>query len=263
MREVVIAMAKLAGIHKALHSALNEDISRSRNGKDRLFAQNFDPEKVGHYFTQANAQLEILKRCMPDWFGDFHALPLIPETKMAIGFSGDEVLHFSRGQMERLSRDIDEVFEIRANSEHTNKFVESGPRRVFISHGRAKDWYEVQGHIEKDLGLETLELAQEPSLGQTVIEKLEINATLCDVAVIVMSGDDTDDAGKARTRENVMHETGYFQARYGRNRVVLLHEEGVNVPSNLGGIVYVPYPKAMPGASFGALDRELKAIYKI
>lgn len=167
----------------------------------------------------------------------------------------------TRGQMERLSRDIGEVFEIRASSEHAAPVVLAPPRRVFISHGRAKDWYEVQSHIEKDLKLDTLELAQEPSRGQTVIEKLEMNSGACDVAVIVMSGDDTDEAGQVRTRENVMHETGYFQARYGRHRVVLLHEDGVNVPSNLGGIVYVPYPTATPSAAFGLLDRELKAIY--
>src|ERR1700761_5843753 len=36
-----------------------------------------------------------------------------------------------------------------------------------------------------------------------------------------------------RVRENVMHEIGFFQGSYGRTFVVLLHEEGVNVPTNL------------------------------
>lgn len=261
MSEISIAMAKLAGIQKAVQSALYEDISRHRNSKEPQFPSTFDPEKVGHYFNQSSAQLGVLKKCMPEWYGDFHALPSEPETLMAPTQNGAQPMHFSRGQMERLSRDIGEVFEIRASSEHAAPVVLAPPRRVFISHGRAKDWYEVQSHIEKDLKLDTLELAQEPSRGQTVIEKLEMNSGACDVAVIVMSGDDTDEAGQVRTRENVMHETGYFQARYGRHRVVLLHEDGVNVPSNLGGIVYVPYPTATPSAAFGLLDRELKAIY--
>jgi hypothetical protein len=42
----------------------------------------------------------------------------------------------------------------------------------------------------------------------------------------------------------------------------LLHEEGVNVPANLAGIVYVPYPKGLVSAAFGVMARELKAIYR-
>jgi len=78
-----------------------------------------------------------------------------------------------------------------------------------------------------------------------------------------MTGDDMTNQDEARVRENVMHEIGYFQGRYGRNRVVLLHEESVNVPTNLAGVAYVPFPKGNVEAGFHVLQRELKAIYKI
>ena len=135
-------------------------------------------------------------------------------------------------------------------------------RRVFISHGRSADWREVQAYVEKDVGLATLELAQEPSAGQTIIEKLENNASSCDSAVIVMTGDDIDASGQVRARENVMHEIGFFQAKYGRSRVCLLHEEAVSIPTNLSGVVYVPFPEGNIAASFGVLNRELKAMYR-
>jgi len=99
-------------------------------------------------------------------------------------------------------------------------------------------------------------------MGQTVIEKLENNASSCDSAVIVMTGDDIDANGQARARENVMHEIGFFQAKYGRRRVALLHEEAVSIPTNLSGVVYVPFPKGNIAASFGVLSRELKAMYR-
>lgn len=134
-------------------------------------------------------------------------------------------------------------------------------RRVFISHGRSKDWLEVQVHIEKDMKIQSLELAQEANQGRTVIEKLEAGASSCDGAVIVMSGDDLDSEGKVRVRENVMHEIGFFHGRYGRSRMILLHEESVSVPTNLAGVVYVPYPKGMIHATFGVLDRELRHMY--
>ena len=109
----------------------------------------------------------------------------------------------------------------------------------------------------------TIELEQQPSGGRTLIEKLDDNAARCDSAVVVMTGDDLANEDEARVRENVMHELGFFQGRYGRDRVVLLHEDGVHTPSNLGGVVYVPYPKGRVDAGFHVLQRELKAIYKL
>jgi predicted nucleotide-binding protein len=63
-----------------------------------------------------------------------------------------------------------------------------------------------------------------------------------------------------RVRENVMHEIGFFQGRYGRKAVILLHEEGVNIPSNLGGVAYVPFPRGRIEAGFHVLQRELRTI---
>ena len=43
---------------------------------------------------------------------------------------------------------------------------------------------------------------------------------------------------KPRTRQNVVFETGYFIGKLGRNRVVILSDNGVEMPLDLGGIVY-------------------------
>lgn len=172
---------------------------------------------------------------------------------------GPYVMRFGRAQLERLLRDIDQVFEIRANTELAQPAA-SPARCVFITHGRAQDWRAVQAYIEKDAKLPTIELAQEPNSGQTIIEKLETGAAKCDSAVIVMTGDDL--AGdEVRVRENVMHEIGYFHGRYGRKRVVLLHEDGVHVPTNLAGVAYVPFPKGNIEAGLHVLRRELDTMY--
>ncbi len=262
MNDVSIAMAKLAGIQKSVRSALTEDQGRNPGGIPQ-YARSFKPSDVGYYFTQAALQLEVLKNSLPEWFGDFPVLSSEPEMQMIATAAEQKPMHFSRAQLERLSRDIDHLFEIRANCQPAPTQRKEPVMRTFISHGRSKDWYEVQAHLERDLLLKTMELAQEPSKGQTIVEKLEINSDQCDSAVIVMSGDDADDGGQIRVRENVMHEIGFFQAKYGRHRVILLHEEGVNVPTNLSGIVYVAYPKGLVAATFGVLDRELKAIYRL
>ena len=60
-----------------------------------------------------------------------------------------------------------------------------------------------------------------------------------------------------------MHEIGLFQGRYGRQRVVLLHEEGVSIPTNLAGVVYISFPKQSIEAGFYLLQRELKEMYAL
>jgi len=166
-----------------------------------------------------------------------------------------------------LFSDIDYALEVRANSEiGVTEFSEmkdtENLNRVFVSHGRSNDWREVQDYIEKDLSFLTLELAQEPNLGRTIFQKLEEESKKCSFAVIVMTGDDADVAGAPRARENVIHEIGYFQAKYGPSRLCLLHEEGTNIPSNIHGIVYIPFPKSLVSASFSVLGRELNAALK-
>ena len=168
--------------------------------------------------------------------------------------------YYSRAQLEGLLRSIDQIFETRANSELAAPASKPEPR-VFISHGRSLDWTKVQPHIERDLNVRTLELAQEPNMGRSVLGKLDEETRKCTYAVIVMTGDDADATGGARARQNVIHEIGYFQARYGLSRVCLLHEDGTNIMSNIHGLVYIPFTKGNVAMTFGHLMRELKAAY--
>jgi predicted nucleotide-binding protein len=263
MADISTAMAKLSGIRKALTSAAIENVSRNRGAGEVKTRATFSPDHVQHYFTQAASHLDALRALLPDLYADFQVINTGPETEMApTGTEQRGAKHFSRAQVERLIRDIDQIFEVRANSELEQPKKQS-LGRVFVSHGRSNDWRAVQSFIEKDVGLSTLELAQEPNMGRTIIEKLIDGAGRCDSAVIVMTGDDTAKPDEARVRENVMHEIGYFQGVYGRTGVVLLHEEGVNIPTNLSGVAYVPFPREDIEAAFHVLQRELKAIYKL
>ncbi|GGR66469.1 hypothetical protein GCM10008959_30840 [Deinococcus seoulensis] len=140
-------------------------------------------------------------------------------------------------------------------------FKQAPERRIFITHGRNPEWMEVQRYIEQTIKIPTVELSQAASLGRTIIEKLEQESKNCGYAVIVMSGDDNGEDGSVRVRENVMHELGWFQAKYGRGRVCLLHEDGVSIPSNVSGLVYIPYPKNRVRSAFADLRDEIEAIY--
>ena len=113
----------------------------------------------------------------------------------------------------------------------------------------------------KKTSIPTLELAQEPNRGRTVLQKLARNR-IGAYAVVVMTSDDNAQDGALLARENVMHEIGYFQGKFGLANVCLLHEEGVNIPSNIHGLVYIPFPKDMVRAAFSALGRELGTAFK-
>jgi predicted nucleotide-binding protein len=65
---------------------------------------------------------------------------------------------------------------------------------------------------------------------------------------VLLSADDegrsrvgSSDPLKHRARQNVIFEMGYFFSRLGRERVCAVYESGVELPSDLSGILYVPY----------------------
>lgn len=65
--------------------------------------------------------LKKLGELFPDLYEDFQSIDAEPKDKR-IEFSDDgrkheEVLHYSRGKLERLARDSDQILEIRANGE--------------------------------------------------------------------------------------------------------------------------------------------------
>ena len=256
MNEVSIAFAKLAGVRKVLQAVLD---NREGARRDRPVG-NFSPREVGQYFAGAVQQVQILRDQLPALFSDFPEIQHEPTLQMMEGAL--EPTRYRREQLEALARAIDQVFETRAHSELASPKVSASEPRVFISHGRANDWREVQAYIERDFGIRTLELAQEPNLGRTVLQKLEQESLRCTSAVIVMTGDDSDAEGNARARENVLHEIGYLQAKFGLSAVCLLHEEGTSIPSNIHGLVYIPFPKNHVSAAFGPLTRELKSFYR-
>lgn len=254
MSNPTTALAKLAGVLKSVKTLLEE----TRRDKGRPIG-NFSPNDVQSYFITSLTQLNVLKETLADLYGDFPELNTAPNTKMMEG--AEPPYHFGRNQLKSLVRDIEQVFELRANSELAAP-ISDAPAKIFITHGRANDWNEVQSFIERDLVLPTIELAQEANRGRTILQKLDEESSKCSFAVIVMTGDDQDSDGNFRARENVMHEIGYFQGKFGLSAVCLLHEEGTSIPSNIHGLVYIPFPKGYVSATFGTLMRELKAFYK-
>jgi predicted nucleotide-binding protein len=113
---------------------------------------------------------------------------------------------------------------------------------IFVTHGHAElSLLRVKAFLER-LGLAPIVLQDEDDRGLTVIEKFEYYARPCEAAVIIMTPDDlvvfpgTSDVVSV-SRPNVLIELGWFIRHVGRARVLILFQESVSVPSNIGGVV--------------------------
>jgi predicted nucleotide-binding protein len=247
MPSLPTVFAKLAAHFKMLRSLV-----------DRPQARYFDPRVVLPVLEVVSGLIAELRTQRPDLYADVPIRPL-PESSGTTDYDGAG--YIARQPVEAVVRDLDYIFEVKAGSQSPLASATGTPQRIFVSHGSAPDWREVQLFIERDVELETLELAQQPNRGRTVLQKLAEESGQCSFAVIVMTGDDAVPDDAPRARENVIHEIGYFQGRYGLDRVALLYEEGTNIPSNIHGLVYIAFPKGLISASFGTLQRELKAAF--
>jgi predicted nucleotide-binding protein len=124
--------------------------------------------------------------------------------------------------------------------------------RIFIVHGHDDSKkYELESYLQKLVGEPPVILHQEPSGGKVLIEKLEDSSTSIGYAVVLLTADDLgrpkeldpeDERGRAR--QNVVFEMGFFFGLIGRSRVAVLFDEGVEHPSDIAGLVYIPLDSA-------------------
>ncbi len=100
------------------------------------------------------------------------------------------------------------------------------------------------------LDLRPVIVHEQPSLGRTMIEKFE---DYSNVDLAASNGG----SESYRARQNVVFEMGYSIGKLGRNKVIALHEDGVELPSDINGVIYVNYDG--PGAWKLELAKELRA----
>jgi predicted nucleotide-binding protein len=141
--------------------------------------------------------------------------------------------------------------------------------RVFIVHGHdhaSKNELEL---FLKELGLDPIVLHRQPDEGQTVIEKFEKYSDV-GYAFVLLTPDDigypaADDLlademrSKAkRARQNVVLEFGYFIGRLSRANVCCLYMGGVELPSDIHGLLYKEFHKSVQEV-FYTIRKELEA----
>ena len=125
---------------------------------------------------------------------------------------------------------------------HVENQKQADLSKIFIVHGHDGELkLSVKSIIEKQ-EITPIILSEQANKGRTVIEKFEDNSDVGG-AICLFTADDLGKAkdskeDKPRARQNVVFEAGYFMGKLGRNHVVILSDSGVELPSDLAGVVY-------------------------
>jgi predicted nucleotide-binding protein len=138
---------------------------------------------------------------------------------------------------------------------------EAFPRNVFISHGRTKGPCTDVEEMLRIMGLEPKSAVREANLARPVSEKVRTTMKECSAAVFIFTPDETltDAEGKKvyKPSENVLHELGAASVLYD-DRVVILKEKTIELPSNIIGLAHIPFDIGNVKATFMDLYKELK-----
>ncbi|HEV7332720.1 MAG TPA: nucleotide-binding protein [Flavisolibacter sp.] len=146
-----------------------------------------------------------------------------------------------------------------ANPEiETEKIEKVNGDTVFIIHGHNElVKHQVQLLLMK-AAVNNIVLHEQADKGRTIIDKLVEEGKRSNYAIALLTADDKLEDGKNRARQNVILEIGYFMGQLGKERVRLLVADGVEIPSDLQGILYEKYDAS--GAWKMKILKELAAV---
>jgi len=175
-----------------------------------------------------------------------------PEPDITIGVEDKEASDGGKVSIvpgsEEEKKEIEPIAE--AIKPDLNKRMErmktSESRRVFIVHGNDEEKKEAVATLLAKMEFEPIILHEQPSHALTLIEKFEHYADVV-FAVIILTGDDygyakgKPEESKPRPRQNVVFELGFLIGRFPGQHVCALHEEGLEMPSDYKGAVFIPH----------------------
>ena len=164
-----------------------------------------------------------------------------------------------------LSRDIEAWARADGPAERSEMVGPS--EQIFIVYGHDTDARRDLQLLLHQMGFKPIVLGDLPAEGDTIIEKLEKylgpNSPVGFACVLFTPDDegypkDRVDEKKYRARQNVILELGMVLTRLGRKRVVILRKGSVEKPSDIEGLIYLPFKERVDEAK-SSLYKELTA----
>ncbi len=117
---------------------------------------------------------------------------------------------------------------------------------VFIVHGHDTEVKERTARFVEKIGLKAIILHEQANRGRTIIEKIESYSNV-GFAIVLYTSDDLgkvkskleDEPLKPRPRQNVIFEHGYLMGKIGRENVIPLVADSMELPNDISGMVYI------------------------
>jgi predicted nucleotide-binding protein len=136
-------------------------------------------------------------------------------------------------------------------------------REIFVVHGTDLGTKEAVARCLQKLELTPVVLHEQANKGRTIHQKFRDHSAVRYAVVLFTDDDiggpkDSAQPQKPRPRQNVVYELGFFSAKLGDSHVCVLYSEGVEMPSDLSGVLYIPLDTA--GSWRFQLAKELKGV---
>ena len=175
----------------------------------------------------------------PSWLVDFAFQWYSDGSKMIAG-----IRKLTRSVLIPFARDYKSFVTDKAPREMLDNRP-ADKRKVFIVHGHDEGPREAVARFLEKIGLEPIILHEQASQGMTIPEKLIAHGNV-GFAVVLLTPDDwgrakSSSEDKPRARQNVILELGYFVGLLGRGKVCAILKEGIEMPSDYVGTVYISW----------------------
>jgi predicted nucleotide-binding protein len=162
----------------------------------------------------------------------------------------------------------------------TENIIPIKSKNIFIVHGHDDALtLELARTLEKEFGLNAIILKDEPDKGRTIIEKFEDEVNKIGFAFILLTPDDLGMSKEAydkmitspnlglglnyRARQNVILELGFLAGKIGRNNVCCIYKGNLELPSDIGGVIYKKCDKSIKELYKDIRDELIAAGYDI
>ncbi|MBK8656917.1 MAG: nucleotide-binding protein [Haliscomenobacter sp.] len=222
-------------------------------------------EEIHNRQIQTNRQFEQARQDYYDW-NDFNSEFLKQsfnnpnnEYKSSYDNVNQKFIYVSQSPAEELQEFIEDVknkvnnlrqlvaktslIKTEINEPIITKTSSASINKVFIVHGHNNEVKVNVARTVEKLGLEAIILHEQANSGKTIIEKFEEHSEVA-FAIVLLTDDDFGKSKKAdnlnnRARQNVILELGYSIGKLSRNKVCPLYVPGVELPSDLHGLLYI------------------------
>src|SRR5262245_13801003 len=116
-------------------------------------------------------------------------------------------------------------------------------RDVFLGYcSKAKDTANALNLFLTKSGVSVLDWV-DFSAGGNILDEIQKASSICSAGIFLFTQDDFHEEAphgdRASPRDNVVFEAGYFTQSKGRERVLIIREEGTKMPADVGGTIYL------------------------